>query len=202
MDYVFRIVVLILSAAIHEYMHAWAAWRLGDPTAKNAGRLTLNPLAHLEWFGSFFLPLIMLTIPGNGFIFGWAKPVPYNPNFLNDQKYGEVKVALAGPVANLILALLFGLFLRFLPFVNMSFVLLLYQIIYINLMLMIFNLLPIPPLDGSKVLAAFLPIRARERLLNIENGSFSFIFIVIFVMVGWEIISPLVDWLAKLIIGF
>jgi len=199
MDYIFQIVVLILSAAIHEYMHAWAAWRLGDPTAKNAGRLTLNPLAHLEWFGSFFLPLIMIMIPGNSFIFGWAKPVPYNPNFLNDQKYSEAKVALAGPLANLALALLFGLSLRFLPFFNIDFLKLLGQIIYINLILMVFNLLPIPPLDGSKILAVFLPERARTRLLNSERGSF--IFIVIFVMIGWPILIPIIDGLFKLIVG-
>lgn len=199
MDYIFQVVVLILSAAIHEYMHAWAAWRLGDPTAKNAGRLTLNPLAHLEWFGSFFLPLIMIMMPGNNFIFGWAKPVPYNPNLLNDQKYGEAKVALAGPLANFVLALLFGLSLRFLPFFNMNFVQLLGQIIYINLILMIFNLLPIPPLDGSKVLATFLPPHARERLLNSEKGSF--IFIIIFVMVGWSLLTPLINGLFNLIVG-
>ncbi|MCX6798407.1 MAG: site-2 protease family protein [Candidatus Falkowbacteria bacterium] len=101
MVYVFQIVILILSAVIHEYMHGWAADRLGDPTAKNMGRLTLNPLKHLDWFGSFLLPLVMI-ISRMPFVFGWAKPVPYNPYNLRDKKWGGAKVAAAGPLGNLI----------------------------------------------------------------------------------------------------
>jgi Zn-dependent protease len=194
----FQIIVLIFSAIIHEYMHGYAALRLGDETAKNAGRLTLNPLAHLEWFGSFFLPLMMI-ISGVGFVFGWAKPVPYNPHNLRDQKYGDAKVALAGPLGNLIIAIFFGLCLRFLPYYNLTFSGLLSIIVYINLALMVFNLVPIPPLDGSKILAAFLPSELREKYLNAERMGM--ILIIIFVMMGGGILMPLINYLFKIIAG-
>lgn len=195
---VFQIIILILSAVVHEYMHGWMAYRLGDDTAKNAGRLTLNPLAHLEWFGSFFLPLVMI-FTGMPFIFGWAKPVPYNPWNLRDRKYGDAKVAIAGPLANLIIAIFFGLCLRFFPFVSITFSGLLGVIIYINLILMVFNLVPIPPLDGSKILATFLPADLRERYLGSERMGF--IFIILFVMLAGGLITPLVNFLFKVIVG-
>lgn len=195
---IFEIIVLVFSAIAHEYMHGWMAYRLGDPTAKNAGRLTINPLAHLEWFGSFFLPLVMI-ITKMPFVFGWAKPVPYNPFNLRDQKYGDAKVAIAGPIANLIIALFFGLFLRFLPVFNITFSGLLWLIVYINLVLMVFNLVPIPPLDGSKILATFLPANLRERYLS--NERLGFIFIILFVMLAGELIIPVVDFLARIIVG-
>lgn len=195
---IFQIIVLILSAIAHEYMHGWMAYRLGDDTAKNAGRLTLNPFAHLEWFGSFFLPLVML-ISGMPFIFGWAKPVPYNPMKLRDSKYGDAKVAAAGPLANLIIAVFFGLFLRFLPFLNIYFSSFLGAIVYINLILMVFNLVPIPPLDGSKVLATFLPANLRERYLGSERTGL--IFVILFVMLAGSLITPIVNFLFKVIVG-
>ena len=195
---VFQIIVLILSAVAHEYMHGWMAYRLGDPTAKNAGRLTLNPLVHLEWFGSFFLPLIML-VSSMPFVFGWAKPVPYNPFNLKDKKYGEAKVAAAGPLANLIIAVFFGLCLRFLPFFSIAFSGLLGVIVYINLILMVFNLVPIPPLDGSKILGVFLPSNVRERYLGSERTGF--IFVILFVMLAGGLIMPLVNFLFKVIVG-
>ncbi|MFA6194200.1 MAG: site-2 protease family protein [Patescibacteria group bacterium] len=195
---IFQIIVLILSAIAHEYMHGWMAFRLGDETAKNAGRLTMNPLAHLEWFGSLFLPLVMI-LSGMPFVFGWAKPVPYNPFNLRDKKYGEAKVALAGPLANLIIAVFFGLCLRFLPFFSIYFSGLLGIIVYINLVLMIFNLVPIPPLDGSKILGAFLPANLRERYLGSER--IGFIFVILFVMLAGNLIMPIVNFLFKVIVG-
>jgi len=195
---VFQIIVLVLSAVAHEYMHGWAAFRLGDHTAKDAGRLTLNPLAHLEWFGSFFLPL-MMVLSGLPFVFGWAKPVPYNPYNLKDRRYGDAKVAIAGPLANLIIALFFGLLLRWLPFYSVTFAGLLALIVYINLVLMVFNLVPIPPLDGSKILATFLPEETRARYLG--NERMGFIFIILFVMLAGGIIMPLVNFLFRLIAG-
>jgi Zn-dependent protease len=195
---IFQIIVLILSAIAHEYMHGWMAYRLGDNTAKNAGRLTLNPLAHLEWFGSFFLPLIMV-LSGMPFVFGWAKPVPYNPFNLRDRKYGDAKVAAAGPLANLVIALFFGLCLRFLPFTNLYFSGLLGVIVYINLILMVFNLVPIPPLDGSKILGTFLPAHLRERYLGSER--IGFIFVILFVMLAGGLITPIVNFLFKVIVG-
>lgn len=195
---VFEIIVLVFSAIAHEYMHGWMAYRLGDSTAKDAGRLTMNPLAHLEWFGSFFLPLVMV-LTGMPFVFGWAKPVPYNPYNLKDRKYGDAKVALAGPLANLIIAVFFGLFLRFLPIFNLTFSGLLAIIVYVNLVLMTFNLVPIPPLDGSKILATFLPDDIRARYLNAERAGF--IFIILFVMLAGGIIMPIVNFLFKFIVG-
>lgn len=194
----FQIIVLIFSAIAHEYMHGWMAWRLGDDTAKDAGRLTFNPLKHLEWFGSFLLPL-MMVLTGMPFVFGWAKPVPYNPNNLRDKKYGDAKVALAGPLANLVIALFFGLLLRFMPIFSLTFAGLLSLIVYINLVLMVFNLVPIPPLDGSKILAAFLPREARERYLG--NERLGFVFIILFVMLFGGLLTPVVDFLFRMIVG-
>lgn len=195
---VFQIIVLIFSAIIHEYMHGFAAHRLGDDTAKNAGRLTLNPLAHLDWLGSFFLPLMMI-LSGVGFVIGWAKPVPYNPYNLRDRKYGDAKVALAGPLSNLAVAVAFGLILKFVPFISLTFAGLLSVIIYINLLLMVFNLLPIPPLDGSKVLATFLPVDLRERYLRHER--FGFIAVIAVIMLFEQVISVPVNFLFRLIAG-
>ncbi len=195
---VFQIIILVFSAVAHEYMHGWMAYRLGDPTAKNAGRLTFNPLAHLEWFGSFFLPLVMLLF-NMPFIFGWAKPVPYNPYNLKDKKYGDAKVALAGPLTNLFIAVVFGLILRFFPFLGFTFTGLLSIIIYINLVLMIFNLIPIPPLDGSKILAVFLSPAIRARYLHLERTGF--ILVILFLMIAGSVILPVVNFLFRLIVG-
>ena len=198
MTTVFQIIVLIFSAVIHEYMHGWMADRLGDPTAKNLGRLTLNPLKHLDWFGSFLLPLVMV-ISRMPFVFGWAKPVPYNPYNLRDKKWGGAKVAAAGPLANLVVALFFGLVFRFMPFISLTFNGLIAAIIYINLVLMIFNLVPLPPLDGSKILAPFLSPKWEEKYLNLER--FGFIFVILFVMLGFDLIMPLINGLFGLIAG-
>jgi Zn-dependent protease len=198
MIYIFQIIVLVMSAVIHEYMHGWVAFRLGDMTAKNAGRLTMNPLKHLEWFGSFFLPLVMI-ISHMPFLFAWAKPVPYNPYNLRDKKYGEAKVAIAGSVGNLVIALFFGLFLRFWPAGNLVFIGLISLIVYINLILAIFNLVPLPPLDGSKVLAAFLPANIKEKFLSLER--FGFVLVILFVMLAGGTIIPVVNFLFRVIVG-
>lgn len=199
MIYVFQVIVLIFSAVIHEYMHGWMAERLGDPTAKNLGRLTLNPLKHLDWFGSFLLPLVMI-VSNMPFVFGWAKPVPYNPHNLRDRKWGEAKVAVAGAIGNLVIAILFGLVFRLMPLYSLTFNGLIASIIYINLVLAIFNLVPIPPLDGSKVLAAFLSPKWQDKLFGLEK--YGFIFVILFVMLGFNLIMPLVNLLFKLIAGY
>ncbi len=159
MSFIFVVIVILFSITIHEVSHGLVARNLGDDTAKNLGRLTLNPIKHLDLFGSMILPLILYIIPPH-FIFGYAKPVPYNPLNLRDRKYGPAKVALAGPVANLMLAALFGLVRRFLP-VDFGIVLpnLLDYVILINLLLAVFNLIPVPPLDGHWLLFTFLPSR-------------------------------------------
>ncbi len=158
MDFIFLIVILIFSVIIHEIAHGGVAYYLGDPTAKYAGRLTLNPLKHLDPIGSILLPTL-LVIFKSPILFGYAKPVPINPYNFRDQKYGSLKVALAGPLSNLSVALIFGLALRFIsaiyliPGLSMMFA----GIVYINVLLAIFNLIPIPPLDGSHILIDLLP---------------------------------------------
>lgn len=153
----FLYLVIILSAVFHEYAHGWVAHRLGDTTAKDAGRLTLNPIAHIDLFGTIIVPLFLLFT--SGIFIGWAKPVPYNPYNLRDQKYGSLKVGVAGPATNLILALILGLILRLLVAATgpSIFLELLALIVYINIFLGLFNLIPFPPLDGSKVLADLFP---------------------------------------------
>jgi len=195
---IFSVIVLILSATIHEYMHGYVANQLGDPTAKNAGRLTLNPIKHLDLFGSILLPLTLL-LAGSSFLFGWAKPVPYNPNNLRDRKYGDAKVAFAGPLANLLMAVLFSIIFRFLNPASM-FSFLVSEIIIINLILMIFNLVPIPPLDGSKILAVFLPRNLRDKLLYMDV-RLSMLLVFIFVFFGFNFISPVIYWLFGIFTG-
>lgn len=156
----FLYLVVVFSAVFHEYFHGWTANQLGDPTAKYAGRLTLNPLKHIDPIGTVILPLFLLLFMG-GFV-GWAKPVPYNPYNLRNQKWGSSKVALSGPASNLAIALFFGLILRFgTGFWFLSFGDLLYfaltWVVYVNIFLCLFNLIPIPPLDGSKVLMDIFP---------------------------------------------
>lgn len=195
---IFQIIVLIFSAIIHEYMHGWMADRLGDPTAKHEGRLTLNPIPHIDLFGSILLPFI-LVITGSPFVFGWAKPVPFNPYNLQDKKYGIAKVAAAGPLANLITAIFFGMILRFLPIVSSTLVISLAIIVQINLILMIFNLLPIPPLDGSKVIMPFLPYDWQVKLANLER--YGFILVLIFIIFAFPLVIPIINFLFRLIVG-
>ncbi len=159
MEIIFIVVVLVLSVIIHEVSHGYAAALLGDPTARLAGRLTLNPIPHIDLFGSILLPALLL-FTNSGFLIGWAKPVPYNPHNLRWPHMGEAVVAAAGPLVNLAIALISGLLIRAsdsLAFITPGTIELLSTIVSINIILALFNLVPIPPLDGSKVLAAILP---------------------------------------------
>jgi len=195
---IFGIIILIFSAIIHEYMHGWMAERLGDNTAKDAGRLTLNPIPHLDLFGSIILPSLM-ALSGTGIIFGWAKPVPFNPNNLSDKKWGSAKVAIAGPLGNLIIALMLGLSLRFLEIANPTMIVLFAMAILINLVLMIFNLMPIPPLDGSKVIMPFLPFKWQMQFIKLER--YGMILVIIFIFFAFDIIIPVTFFLMRLIVG-
>ncbi|MFZ4648313.1 MAG: site-2 protease family protein [Patescibacteria group bacterium] len=197
MEILFQIIILIFSAILHEYSHGAMAYSLGDPTAKNAGRLTLNPIAHLDWFGSVLLPAIMV-ISQLPFVFGWAKPVPYNPYLLRDRRWGDAKVAIAGPAANLAIAIALGLVIRLLP-LSGAFVNFLAIAVLVNIVLAVFNLVPLPPLDGSKILASFLNEKWRIKYLSLER--FGFVLVIIFVMFGIGIIQPLVFGLFSLITG-
>src|SRR5690606_5801716 len=164
-----------------------ADW-LGDPTARLQGRLSPNPLVHIDLLGSIIVPAL-LFISNAGILFGWAKPVPYNPYNLRDPKWGEAKVAAAGPAVNLGLALLFGLLIRFSDVLglNAAFIELSSYIVYINILLAFFNLIPMPPLDGSKIIQPFLPASLQMGYRNFVHtferfgliGTFIFIFIFI-----------------------
>ncbi len=166
----FLYLVIILSATFHEYAHGFIAYKLGDSTAKDAGRLTLNPLSHIDLMGTVIIPLFLLFY--GGIFIGWAKPVPYNPLNLRDQKYGSLKVGVAGPTANFLIALILGIFLRIASIGTLGyafspvFLMALSIIVYINIFLGLFNLVPLPPLDGSKVFMDLFP-KARRILEGI-----------------------------------
>jgi len=199
MDFIFQIAVLIISIVIHEVSHGYAARALGDPTAEYEGRLTLNPLKHIDPFGSVLLPL--LTYFGGGFILGWAKPVPYNPYNLRPGRFSEALVALAGPASNLTIALVFGLVLRGMSeaSLNSPFFELVILIVLINIVLAVFNLVPVPPLDGSKILFSLLPEKAYFIRGILER--YGFFLLIIFIFFLWHLILPVVGLLFNLITG-
>ncbi len=195
-QFIFSILILIISVVAHEVSHGYAAYLQGDNTAYYQGRLTLNPLKHLEWFGSFFLPIMSYLL--GGFIIGWAKPVPYNPYNLRNQRWGEAIVALAGPATNICIALIFGLFLRFAvtsasigALVSGSLGTIFSTIVFINLVLATFNLIPIPPLDGSKILFSILP----GNFLSVRAWfeRYGFIVLLFFIFFLWQYMLPVVN---------
>jgi len=200
---------LILSIIIHEVAHGYMANWLGDPTARLAGRLTLNPIPHIDPLGSVILPAL-LYISSAGFLFGWAKPVPYNPYNLKNQRWGEFLVAAAGPGVNIVLACVFALFVRFggvLALPDAFFEIASY-IIYINLLLAFFNLLPIPPLDGSKILGGLLPVHLERKYRELGNWVeqyglvATFIFIFAFVYILATPFHAFIGWIFSLLTGF
>lgn len=178
---IFSLAVLLFSVIIHELSHGTVAYSLGDPTAKNAGRLTLNPIPHLDFFGSLIIPLLLLIATmGQGPIFGWAKPVPVNPNNFKNPRWDNVKVSLAGPASNIGLAIFFGLLIRFLPLPE-TLISLFSIIVILNFLLALFNLVPIPPLDGSHLLFSFLPDRFwKLKAVLYQYGFFILIFFIFF----------------------
>ncbi len=193
------IVILIFSVIIHEVSHGYMAEALGDPTARLQGRLTLNPLKHIDPVGSIIVPLITSAF---GLTFGWAKPVVYNPYNLKHKRQGEFLIALAGPLSNLALAVIFGLLLRSVAAGATSItpaIAVLHQIVIINIVLCIFNLVPLPPLDGSKLLLAFLPHQYGRFRRTLELYAPLFILVVVFVL--WQVIEPVIPWIYGLITG-
>jgi Zn-dependent protease len=218
---IFEFVVLIFSAVLHEVAHGYEAERLGDPTARNAGRLTLNPLKHLDWFMSFFMPLILFLT--TGFFFAGAKPVPYNPNNLKNPRVDAVKVAFAGPITNLCIALVFGILSALLPIANATKDILFNNvltgslptfsgsfdgiyfffliIVYINILLGIFNLVPIPPLDGSKLLFLILPPTPATYKFMYFMERWGLILVLVFVFFGFQVILPVITFFFALFTG-
>lgn len=198
----FYVIVLILSVVMHEVAHGFAADSQGDPTARYAGRLTLNPLKHLDMVGSVLLPLILVVFNA-GFVIGWAKPVPYTEANLRSRRWGTILVASAGILVNITLAVLFGLGIRFsgaLGTAVPAFVSIASIITIVNIVLALFNLIPIPPLDGSKILFALLSGRVTKFQRAVEYISLPLLLVFIFIL--WpHIIAPLVSGIFSLLTG-
>ena len=197
----------MLSLSVHEWAHAWTAHKLGDDTAKNQGRLTLNPISHIDPMGTIILPAL-LVISGSGFFFGWAKPVPISPTQFSGHirmKTGVVLTAAAGPISNLVLALAMGIVLKLMT-VNQvnndalaTLVILMFQL---NIILAVFNLIPVPPLDGNRVLVGLLPDKAERGYYRfMEKNSFvvplAFMALILF---GGEVIQWPLDMLSELLL--
>ena len=198
LDTVFSLLILIFSVVVHEVSHGWMANYLGDPTARLQGRLTLNPLPHIDPIGSVLIP-ILLFFTNAGIMFGWARPVPVNPYNLRG-KYGEVMVAAVGPLSNLTLAFIFGLLVRFggeiLP---ASFIHIAILAVMVNIVLTIFNIVPIPPLDGSKVLFGVLPYHLQKFREPLER--YGFFIVLIFIAFFWQYLEPVIALVFSLFTG-
>lgn len=206
MDYssiIYLIPALLIGVIFHEVAHGYVAYLQGDPTAKQAGRLTLNPIPHLDPFGSFLMPLLIYFGSGGRFMFGAAKPVPINPMYFKNGRRGLFWVGIAGPATNVTIAVLAGSISRpvwgMLP---MFLQLLVVYIVEINLILAMFNLIPVPPLDGSRMVEAFLPTRYLIRYRSIERYGILiiFAFLIFFGNVFWGVVGPVLDLFFKLLL--
>lgn len=198
---IFYIIILLLSIVVHEVAHGFAAYREGDQTAFLAGRLTLNPLKHIDLVGSVLIPVV-LVLSGAPFLFGWAKPVPYNPFNFKNRRRGTLFVASAGVLTNFLIAIIFSLGLRVLiatGIATVSLVAIFSAIITVNILLGVFNLVPIPPLDGARILFALLPERYYKYERHLE--AYSMALVILFILFGWKFIVPIITWLFTLLTG-
>ena len=186
-------VVLLFSVILHEVAHGYTALRLGDPTARDAGRLSLNPIKHIDPFGTVVLPLL-LHFSHSPILIGWAKPVPVNPHLLREPNKAMMLVAASGPLTNITLAVLFALGLRNLPASTVPpFVVILVSSCYINIILALFNLVPVPPLDGSKLLAGLLPARLRESYLRFGRYGIFIVLPLVYLAMKYGVLTTIVE---------
>ena len=205
MKYIIIVVVLLFSVIVHEVAHGFVAYKRGDSTAKLLGRLTLNPIYHIDIFGSIVLPVILMLMGAP--VFGWAKPVPVNMYNLKNPKTDMVFVSLAGITANFLLAACAGILMFIIRtfFVDadvmVSMYVILQYVIVVNIVLFIFNLIPIPPLDGSRVLLFLLPRELAQKYAQIEKYGFWIILILLMTNVLWKIIGPIANFLIRLLSG-
>ena len=193
------VVVLLFSIIVHEVAHGYVALLNGDPTARMLGRITLNPVPHIDPVGSILLPL-MLLISQSSFLIGWAKPVPVNPLNYRNYRWGEFAVSAAGPVSNLVLAAIFSVVLR-LGLENPGLIQLAYYGVSINILLALFNLIPIPPLDGSHILALVLPRELARLYSYLQPVGFILILILMFTGILWAILMPLYRQIEMIMLG-
>lgn len=179
---IFTLLILLFSIIIHEVSHGSVAYALGDSTAKDEGRLSLNPLVHIDLVGSILLPMLLLFsgMP----IIAWAKPVPVNPMNFSDRRWGDLKVSLAGPLSNFIIALIFGLIIKFIPSLPQSFLIIAAVVVFYNIALGLFNLIPIPPLDGSHILFSLLPESFNGFKIFLWQYGFIILLVLIFIIPG------------------
>lgn len=195
----FTLAILIMSIVVHEVAHGLAALSQGDRTAKYAGRLTLNPVSHIDPVGSILVPLICVLLPGS-LMFGWAKPVPYNPYNLKNGRMSELWVAFAGPLSNIIIATIAGLTIRFyemaIPEATVS---ILATTVLINLVLAVFNLVPLPPLDGSKILFSLFPKFAYK--FGHIFQQYGFLATLVFILFFWQFLTPVIIGAFNLLVG-
>jgi Zn-dependent protease len=192
-------VVLLFSVIVHEVAHGYVALLNGDPTARMLGRITLNPVPHIDPFGTILLPLLLL-ISHAGILFGWAKPVPVNPLNYRNYRWGEFAVSAAGPVSNLALAAVFSVVLR-MGLANPGLLQLAYFGVSINIFLALFNLIPIPPLDGSHILVLFLPRELARLYDHLQPVGFILILILFYTGVLGVIVMPLYRQIALFLLG-
>ena len=189
--------LLLVAMTVHEFAHGLVAYKLGDSTARLSGRLTLNPLAHIDLFWTILLPLVLFLSTAGHFVFGAAKPVPVNYWSLKNPKRDMIWIGLAGPLANFILAFMIAGILRFIPSTGAS-AYLFFNLLTINVVLAIFNLIPIPPLDGSKILTGLLPANLSEQYAKFQRYGFIILFVFIWLGIFDRLIWPLVGLVIRM----